>query len=61
LFVGRYLEGAVLVNPTLHTEVKDGMRHSSDALVLSGNAVKKFAQDTPSNYVRFDVAINQGG
>lgn len=61
LFVGAYLKGAVLVDPAQHTEVHDKMRHSSDALLLGGGVVKRFAQDNPANYVSFDVAINQGG
>lgn len=61
LFVGAYLKGAVLVDPTQHTEVHDKMRHSNDALLLGGGVVKRFAQDNPANYVPFDVAINQGG
>jgi hypothetical protein len=61
LFVGAYLKGAVLVDPTLHRAVKDRMRHSSDALLLGGGVVKRFALDNPENYVAFDVAINQGG
>lgn len=61
LFVGAYLKGAVLVDPTLHTAVKDKMRRGSDALLLGGGVVKRFAQDNPENYVAFDVAINQGG
>lgn len=61
LFVGAYLKGAVLVDPTIHREVHAKIRHSNDALLLGGGVVKRFAQDNPANYVRFDVAINQGG
>lgn len=61
LFVGPYLSGAVLVDPTVHDDVKKEMRRTSDALVLSGGVVKRFALNNPSNYVPFDVAINQGG
>lgn len=61
LFVGPYLRGAVLVDPTLHVAVKDAMRRGSDALLLSGGAIKRFAQENPGNYVAFDVAVNSGG
>lgn len=61
LFVGAYLKGAVIVDPTIHTEVKDKMRRGSDALLLGGGVVKQFGQANPANYVAFDVAINQGG
>ena len=60
LFVGPYLGGAVLVDPTVHTEVSDKVRHCGDALVLTSGAVKSFADDNPANLVPFDVAINQG-
>jgi hypothetical protein len=61
LFVGPYLRGAVLVDPRVHTHVRDEIHHSSDALVLGGGVVKRFAQANPANYVPFDVAINHGG
>jgi hypothetical protein len=61
LFVAPYLKGAVLVEPSIHTEVKEAMRHGSDALLLGGGVVRKFADANPANYLSFDVAINQGG
>lgn len=61
LFVGPYLQGAVLIDPRLHDSVKSQMRRGSDALLLGGGVVKKFAVEHPENYVSFDVAINQGG
>ena len=61
LFVGAYLNGAVLVDPTIHTAVRDKMRRGNDALLLGGGVVKRFGQANPANYIRFDVAINQGG
>lgn len=61
LFVGPYLRGAVLVDPRQHPEVKAAVRHKSDALVLSGTAVKAFAADNPANHAVFDVKENTGG
>lgn len=61
LFVGPYLEGAVLVDPTLHTDVHAKMRRGADALLLGGGIVKRFALENQANYIPFDVAINQGG
>lgn len=61
LFVGPYLNGAVLVDPSLHVDVSEKVRRGSDALLLGGGVVKKFASQNPANYVSFDVAINNGG
>lgn len=61
LFVGPYLGGAVLVDPNNHPEIKKKMRHSADALVIGGGAIRKFSAAHPENFVAFDVAINQGG
>jgi len=60
LFVGPYLRGAVLVDPNLHLEVRDEVSRKSDALVLSGKAVRDFAAKTPQNRIEFDVAVNNG-
>lgn len=60
LFVGPYLKGAVLIDPMQHKEVKENVRHISDALVLSGAVVKKFAEANPSNRAFFDVKVNTG-
>jgi hypothetical protein len=61
LFVGPYLQGAVLVDPNLHSEVSGAVSRKSDALVLSGKTVRDFADKTPQNHIEFDVAVNQGG
>lgn len=61
LFVGPYLRGAVLVDPQLHPTVSAKVRHGSDALLLSGRAVKSFAIENPENFIPFEVAVNKGG
>ncbi len=60
LFVSPYLEGAVFVDPRLHTEVQSQVKNSGDALVLGAGVVRVFAKGHPTNHVRFEVARNQG-
>lgn len=60
LFVAPYFDGAVLVDPCIHTEVHDKMKRASDALVLSGKIVKDFRDANPANFIPFEVAINSG-
>lgn len=60
LFVGPYVNGAVLLDPTQDTELAGKARKGSDALVLAGGIVKKYAKDHPENHVAFDVEVNNG-
>ncbi|MBH0110834.1 hypothetical protein I6E81_11705 [Salinibacterium sp. NG22] len=60
LFVAPYLDGAVLVDPSIHTGVRDQMTRTNDALVLTGKAVKEFRDNNPANFIPFEVAINSG-
>lgn len=60
LFVAPYFGGAVLIDPTLHTDVHAEMRRTGDALVLGGGVVKKFRDDNPANFIPFEVAVNSG-
>lgn len=60
LFVGPYVGGAVMVDPTVHSDVKAELRRSGDALVLASGVVKRFAETNLGNRASFDVAINHG-
>lgn len=60
LFVGPYVDGAVLLDPTADPDLADKARKGSDALVLSGGVVKSYAKDHPENHVQFDVQVNSG-
>lgn len=60
LFVGPYVDGAVLLDPTKDPDLMDKARKGSDALVLAGGVVKKYAKDHPENHVVFDVEVNTG-
>lgn len=58
LFVGPYFGGAVLVDPRIHTEVASRAKQGRDALMISSKAIRDFAQNTPANFVAFEVAKN---
>ena len=60
LFVGPYVDGAVLLDPTADTDLAGRARRSSDALVLAGGIVKTYAKQHPENHVQFDVQVNSG-
>lgn len=60
LFVGPYVSGAVLLDPAQDPDLAAQVRKTSDALVLAGGVVKKYAKDHPENHVRFDVEVNSG-
>ncbi|MCV7512484.1 SHOCT domain-containing protein [Micrococcus luteus] len=60
LFVGPYVNGAVLLDPIKDKNLQDKARKGSDALVLAGGIVKQYAQDHPENHVAFDVQVNEG-
>lgn len=60
LFVGPYVNGAVLLDPTKDSKLADQARRTSDALVLAGGVIKRYAKDHPENHVAFDVEVNTG-
>lgn len=60
LFVGPYLGGGVLVDPTKATEVKNQMKRAGDSLTIRGRAIVEYKKDHPENHVAFDVAVNTG-
>lgn len=60
LFVGPYVDGAVLLDPVQDPDLAVQARKTSDALVLAGGVVKKYARTHPQNHVQFDVEVNSG-
>ncbi|MGV0446016.1 hypothetical protein ACUY3B_08460 [Corynebacterium ureicelerivorans] len=60
LFVGPYLDGAVLIDPRGDDEMQAKARHAKDALVLPGSVPKKYALEHPENHIEFDVEVNSG-
>ncbi|MGM0781992.1 MAG: hypothetical protein ACQEUF_09080 [Actinomycetota bacterium] len=60
LFVGPYVDGAVLLDPTKDKTLAGKARKGSDALVLAGGVVKQYAKEHPENHVAFDVEVNSG-
>ncbi len=60
LFVGPYVNGAVLLDPNQDQDLAAKARRSSDALVLGGGVVKNYAKEHPENHVAFDVEVNTG-
>lgn len=60
LFVGPYYGGAVLIDPNEEPEIRSLVRRSGDALLLAGGVPKRYAQENPQNWIRFEVAVNDG-
>lgn len=60
LFVGPYLNGAVLIDPRDDEEMQAKARYTKDALVLAGSVPKKYAAEHPENHIEFDVEVNSG-
>lgn len=60
LFVGPYIGGAALLDPSTDPSLKARARKGSDALVLGGNVVRKYAEEHPENHVAFEVEVNKG-
>ncbi|WP_130839322.1 hypothetical protein [Corynebacterium neomassiliense] len=60
LFVGPYLDGAVLIDPRGDAAMQAQTRHTKDALVLPGGVPKRYAVEHPDNHIQFDVEVNHG-
>ncbi|RRJ87905.1 SHOCT domain-containing protein [Gulosibacter macacae] len=60
VFVAPYFGGAVLVDPKIHAEIHSQVIKKGDALTLAGTIVKRFRDESPANFIPFEVAVNKG-